>query len=384
MEVTATPMDIRRIGTTAGLLGAAALVAALGAGPLLVTGADHLDAPTAKSDPRIDITDIYAFASAGGTSLVLNVNPLTSPADTAGARFNPDALYQFNVDTNLDAKADVAYRLRFSKPYTANGSTVQSYQLKRATKTQVGRNQFSGEVVATGKTTPYGKSPKVASIRGGGKVFVGPRDDPFFFDLPGFVQFKTQLLGGSTDLGVLLGGFTGSDTFAGTNISSIVIELPNARLGGTDKTVGVWATTSKRSNGKYTQVERMGRPAINTVFNHTDADKEAANRRSPAGDRAADRERVVGVLEAIDNVLEVNGAPSYDAATIQAIADILLPDTLTIKLGDTSGFLNGRRLADDVIDIEFSVLTNGNVTSDGVNANDKAFLATFPYLAAPH
>jgi len=120
------------------------------------------------------------------------------------------------------------------------------------------------------------------------------------------------------------------------------------------------------------------------VFNHTDADKEAANRRGPAGDRAADRERVVGVLQAIDTVLETNGAPSYDDATIEATADVLLPDTLTVKLGDVSGFLNGRRLADDVIDAEFGLLTNGNVTSDGVDANDRAFPSSFPYLAAPH
>jgi hypothetical protein len=378
-------MDIRRIGATAGLLGAAALVATIGAGPLVVTGADHLDAPTAKSDPRIDITDIYAFASKGGTSLVLNVNPLTSPADTAGARFSHTALYQFNVDTNLDARVDIAYRLRFSKPWRAsNGSIVQSYEVKRATKSQVTRNQFSGDLVAKGLTTAYGKSPRIASVSGGGKVFVGPRDDPFFFDLPGFVEFKTQLLAGSTDLGTLLGGFTGTDTFAGTNNSSIVLEVPNKRLGGTGRTVGVWATTYNRLNGAYVQVERMGRPAINTVFNHTNGDKEAANRRSPSGDRAADRARVVGVLDAIDNVLEVNGAPSYDDATIQAIADILVPDTLTVQLGNASGFLNGRRLADDVIDVEFGVLTNGNVTSDGVNANDKAFPASFPYLAAPH
>ena len=127
----------------------------------------------------------------------------------------------------------------------------------------------------------------------------------------------------------------------------------------------------------------MARPAINTVFNHTDAQKDAANFRGPAGDRAADRTRVVGVLQAIDNVLEANGLSSYNSATIEAIADVLLPDTLTIALGEASGFLNGRRLADDVIDAEFSLLTNGNVTSDGVNANDKAFLANFPYLAAP-
>ena len=72
-------MDIRRLGATAGLLGAAALVAALGAGPLLVTGADHLDAPGVKADKRTDITDVYAFASQGGTTLALNINPLHEP-----------------------------------------------------------------------------------------------------------------------------------------------------------------------------------------------------------------------------------------------------------------------------------------------------------------
>jgi hypothetical protein len=386
LEVTDNPMNtIRRTGGIIALLAGAGLVAALGASPLLVAGADHLDAPTAKSDARIDITDIYAFASKGGTSLVLNVNPLTSPADTGNARFSHSALYQFNVDTNLDARADVAYRIKFSKPWrNRDGNIVQCYTVKRATGSQARRNQFSGDVVAHGMTTAYGASTKVAGVRGGGKVFAGPRDDPFFFDLPGFVEFKTQLLAGSTDLDVLLGGFTGADTFAGTNNSSIVLELPNKRLGGSDATVGVWATTSNKVKGKYVQVERMGRPAINTVFNHTDADKEAANRRSPAGDRAADRERVVGVLQAIDNVLETNGAPSYDDPTIEATADVLLPDTLTVKLGDTSGFLNGRRLADDVIDAEFGLLTNGNVTSDGVDANDKAFKSSFPYLAAPH
>ena len=105
----------RRAGATLGLLASAGLVAALGAGPLLVNGADHLDAPTAKADHRIDITDIYAFKSAGGTTLVLNVNPLTSPADSKKARFRTGTLYEFLIDTNLDAAADIAYRVRFTK-----------------------------------------------------------------------------------------------------------------------------------------------------------------------------------------------------------------------------------------------------------------------------
>ena len=152
-------MDIRRLGATAGLLGAAALVAALGAGPLLVTGADHLDAPGVKADKRTDITDVYAFASQGGTTLALNINPLTSPADTAGARLSDTALYQFLIDTNADAKADIAYRLRFSKPWTRPAMARWSSRTSSSGQpaTRPAPTSFSGDLVATGKTTAYGQ-----------------------------------------------------------------------------------------------------------------------------------------------------------------------------------------------------------------------------------
>ena len=368
-----------------GLLAIAGAVATLGFGGLLASGADHLDAPTAKSDRRIDITDVYAFKSAGGTTLIVNVNPLTSPADTKAAAFNPAAIYQLNVDTNLDGRADIAYRVKFGSVSTqSDGTVVQTYSVKRATGVAAGLNEWTGATVATGVTTRYKLRTQIASISGGGKVFAGPRDDPFFFDLPGFVEFKKQLLAGSTDLTVLLGGFTAKDTFAGTNVSTIAIEVPDARLGGTGKTIGVWATTLQQKGSLYDQVDRMGRPAINTVFNNTNAEKEAANRLRPSDDRAFDRDNVIAVLNAIDNVLQVNAAPNYTANQISGLADVLLPDTLTVKLGDATGFLNGRRLADDVINAELSLLTNGNVTSDGVDANDKAVLASFPYAATPH
>ena len=378
----------RRTGATLGLLASAGLIAALAAGPMLVTGADHLDAPSTKKDARTDITDIYAFRSAGGTTLVMNVNPLTSPADTKTARLRQGALYEFLIDTNADAGADIAYRVRFTNFRTlSSGAVVQDYTIKRATGAAARRHEWSGTTVSTGRTSSYNASAnaaRVSSVVGGGKSFVGPRDDPFFFDLPGFVEFKKQLLAGSTDLSVLLGGFTGNDTFAGTNITSIVLEVPNSRLGGSGKTVGVWATTSVSGSAGDRQVDRMGRPAINTVFNTSNFDKEAFNRLQPGSDRAVARENVIGVLNAIDNVLQVNGAPNYTDAEIGGLAKVLLPDLLTVKLGDAAGFLNGRRLADDVIDAEFSVLTKGNVDSDGVDANDKGFRATFPYLARPH
>ena len=57
----------------------------------------------------------------------------------------------------------------------------------------------------------------------------------------------------------------------------------------------------------------MGRPAINTVFNNTNAEKEAANRLRPTDDRAFDRDNVIATMTAIDNVLDVNALPNYTA-----------------------------------------------------------------------
>ena len=60
------------------------------------------------------------------------------------------------------------------------------------------------------------------------------------------------------------------------------------------------------------------------------------------------------------------------------------PDILTFDTAKSDGFLNGRRLADDVIDAELGLVTEGAVTTDCVSGNDSAFRAGFPYLATPH
>ena len=135
----------KRTASGLGLLAAAGAIAALGSGPLLVGAADHLDAPTAKSDHRIDITDLYAFKSKGGTTLIVNVNPLTSPADTKTAVLNTKALYQIKVDTNLDGYADIAYRIRFSHTRTlGDGAKVQDYVIKRVTGAAARLDKWGG------------------------------------------------------------------------------------------------------------------------------------------------------------------------------------------------------------------------------------------------
>jgi uncharacterized protein DUF4331 len=391
----------RRTAGVAGVLGIVGIVATIGSAPMGVGAADHLDAPTAKHDARIDITDLYAFKSGAGTTLVLNVNPLTTPANSKTARFSTSALYEFKVDITGDAVADIAYRIRFNQTRLASDGTVfQTYRIRRATGAAARANEWSGTLIGIGGTTGYHRSPRVSPTTIGGRAFAGVRDDPFFFDLPGFVQFKGELLMGNTTLGApgggagtLLGGFTGTDTFAGTNVSSIALWIPDRYLGGTGRHIGVWATTSYASSTGWVQVDRMGRPAINTVFNGlhvpttstlNNAEKEAFNRLSPRSDRAVATDNVEAVLNAIGGVLTANGATPYTPAEVSGIAKILLPDVLTFQVGNAGGFLNGRKLGDDVINAEFGLLTNGAVSSDGVDANDSAFSGAFPYLAAAH
>jgi hypothetical protein len=328
-----------------------------------------------------------------------------SPTDSKSATFRTSAIYELKVDKNHDGKADIAYRVRFGAAQTkSDGTKVQAYVVRRATGWQALSNVWTGAVVAVGTTTPYKHAVRTASIAGGGAAFAGTRDDPFFFDLPGFVNFKEQLLGGSTVLGDLLGGFTGTDTFAGTNVLSIALRIPNDKLGGTGKSVGVWGTTSVARNGGWAQIDRMGRPAINTVFNglllpsssvYNGLEKDAFNFQRPNADAGTTTGNVTTVLNAIGNVLTANGATAYTGGEVAAIASVLLPDELTLTLGSNAGFasgtslgtlgLNGRKLGDDVIDAEFALLTNFVITTgDGVNANDATLSSSFPYLAGPH
>ena len=148
----------------------------------------------------------------------------------------------------------------------------------------------------------------------------------------------------------------------------------------------------------YQQQDQMGRPAVNTVFNGS-ADKNSFNVTTPSAMGAIFQPKFLTNLVALDGALFAAN-PAYVRYTTNALG--MSPTVLTTTLatdvlgvtttGATSlGTLNGRTLADDAIDIELKFLifggptgaSNPQLTSDNVNANDKAFLSTFPYLAAP-
>jgi hypothetical protein len=116
----------------------------------------------------------------------------------------------------------------------------------------------------------------------------------------------------------------------------------------------------------------MGRPAINTVFNHG-TDKNVFNGINPSQDRELFESSFIATLESF----------GYTSDQADAIADILLPDILTYNYNSSAGYLNGRKLTDDVIDISLKLVTNGQITTDGVGPHTD-YLDHFPYLGQPH
>jgi hypothetical protein len=363
-------------------LGVAALALTIGVAPMLTSGADHLDAPSLGSisvNPNdslnvskvrgpLDINDVYVFrgSDASRTALAMTVNPAINVLGPT--TFQPGAEYTFNVDTGTDAVADTHVTATFGEP-DARG--VQHYTVK-----------LDGMAVASGFSD--GEKGK-AQGRSGVASFAGMRSDPFFFDLLGFLG---SVKGQGTRT---LNDGNQSDFFAGLNTLAIVVELPSAAIGGSGTNVGVWATT--RVNGSV--ADQMGRPAINTVFNGSSADKEAFNVTAPASQPTAMggafRTNVIGVLQFFSS-LDTEGA--YSDGEAGALADVLLPDVIRYTLGSVAaGPLNGRGLADDVIDAELNIVTGGfafagrdgvgAIPTDGVGPHGD-YLATFPYLGAPH
>ena len=375
-----------------GLLAVAGLTLVLGGAPLLAAAADHLDAPALgglsqdggfaphSDHGDRDINDLYVFDAANATRTVLALT--TNPAiDLFGGSFGTNVRYIINIDRTGDAVQDLAYVWRFG-PVT-NGAqryTVTRYEGANA------RSLAAGAVVATGSTAGNG----VGTAKGGAKVFAGVRSDPFFFDLTGFVGTVFGL--GTDQL-----GDDPTDFFLMRNTNALVLEVPNAALGGSH--IGVWGVTTWWDGSAWMAGDQMGRPAINTVFNNAivdpanvGLDKNRFNATPPSKQRTAFggifRTNMVATLENIDAALHLTGAPhnctDNPPATANAIADILLPDVLTYDVGTTAvGPLNGRALQDDVIDTELGITTHGCVTSDGVHMHG-VYLSSFPYLGQPH
>ena len=325
--------------------------------------ADHLDAPGLTSpmgDSRTDITDVYAFRKPGDelhkSILVLNVNPL---APALASFFNSGAIYMINIDTDGDAVADRSFRIRFSD--VVDGAQTATVHL--ATGSLAAGLNDGGPAVIAGAPASFDSQAQITT-RGDYRFFAGLRSDPFFFDLLGFLNNLT---------------FTGRDFFIDKNVFGIVLEVPNSALGASK--VKLWARTLLVENGTLVRDDRMARPAINTVFNHG-PDKNIFNSIDPDQDlTASTNDPTITFLMSFTSTLENLG--KYTADQADAIARILLPDLLDYDVSIPSGYLNGRQLRDDVIDISLNLVTQGGLITDGVGPHSD-YTLDFPYLGTPH
>jgi hypothetical protein len=239
----------RRRALAAGFL----VIAGAGGAAGLAIGSDHQDTPEVELNPRMDMTDVYAFpgASPGRIALVMNSRAFLTPGATAAdASFDPDLLYQFKVDNDGDAREDRVIQVTF----TGTGAE-QQVQVRGPVAPPVQgamMNQLADVSAAvTGAIdTPLGSSSDL-------QVFAGPRDDPFFIDLEAAfcILPDRKPVGGPLAEACALSPSPsapfyfrnpGVNYVQGFNVLSIVVELPSSMLeNGAPGKLGIWGTISR-------------------------------------------------------------------------------------------------------------------------------------------
>ncbi|MFE9094781.1 DUF4331 domain-containing protein [Streptomyces sp. NPDC007264] len=405
--------------------------------PGAASASSHREAPLISGQPQYDNTDLYAFVSPDKpdtTTVIANFVPFEEPAGGPNFyTFADDAQYDIHVDNNGDAQGELVFRYTF-KTHVKNKNTflyntgpvdslddpdlnvTQTYDIdlvKLHKQRLVAKTRIADDVpvapsnVGKASMPDYGKlrDQAVHQLAGGATTFAGQADDPFFADLRVF----DLLYGGNLSE-------VGNDTLKGYNVNSLALQVPNdlIRESAHQPVVGIWATVQRKdAHGDWTQVSRLGNPLVNEVVN-PQKDKDTFNASAPWQDaqflKNVTNPELPKLIEAIykikapaeprndlvdvflKGVKGLNQPPYVRPAeelrlntSIQPSAD---PKRLGVLDGDNAGFPNGRRLTDDVIDealqvVEGELVGSKNDLGDAVDANDKKFGHSFPYLAEP-
>jgi hypothetical protein len=361
-----------------------------------------------------------------------------------------DLTYQFRFDTETRNPDTFLYNTGpINSNDDPNWNRPQTYSVKLV---QEGHGRSNDEVLGSHLTTPPDhigprSTPNYAalaasavhSLPGGTKVFAGQRDDPFFvdlgsiFDLAGLRPFNSLHA-------IPLPVSAGHDGVARYNTHSIAIQVPiNQLTVPGHPTIGIYASASRRSvrilhkdgeqedGGHWVQVSRLAEPLINEAVIPLGR-KDQWNREDPENDSqfegfylnpevsrlegglyaalapidTTNRQDLVAILLTGVPGLNFTGPRKADLLRLNtSIPPSASPSRLGVLDGDLAGFPNGRRLADDVVDIELRAFAQGygpflnnllglpnkspnNLLGDGVDANDMPFLSSFPYVATPH
>jgi len=382
-----------RKGPVTVLAAGLALVLWLGcASPSLA--ADHGDAPNVDNDPGADIADVFAFLDPNDNMKVViigTVHGFIVPGEAGNfAAFDPNVKFRFNLEQTGDAKPDQFIEVTFSERTGATDPQTATIRLPDKTKFTAPTTPATFAATANPQTVTTDPTSGV-------KFFAGEVDDPFFFDIPAFQRFVASVKAGAPDPTVFN---RGRDTFAGYNVLGIAMELPAALVRGKadNNKLGVEFVTLRRSqspgskgqirsSGSFKQVDRMGNPAVNVALIPF-ARKSEYNAATPIDDSkgkfAAD----------ITSTLKLFGTDDAHIAILAGVAithgdylhlDLTIPNSG--PMGGTNSqasFPNGRRLADNTIDILLTIINNGNTLSQNVSGSDIPPQDSFPFLALPH
>jgi hypothetical protein len=360
---------------------------------------------------------------------------------------NPDTfLYNTGPITSLDDP-------NWNRPQTYSVTLVRT--LGGVSKKEVlGQNLLTPPDNIGPRSTPNYNALAAAAVQplpDGAFVFAGQRDDPFFVDL-GSVFDLAGLRPFNPFHAIPLAAKPGRDAVKNYNTHSIVLQVPISQLVTADQpTIGIYASASRRKQrvlrddgtaddlGAWVQVSRLGEPLINEVviplgqkdfWNRVDPKDDAQFESLYLSPEVSRLENALygtppqghpgGALEAIDTTgrtdlvaILLTGVPGLNFTgshradllrlntSIPATGPVGTGNRLGVLAGDFAGFPNGRRLEDDVVDIDLRAFAQGygpilhaalglpdktpnDLLGDGVDQNDKPFLTHFPYVAAPH
>jgi hypothetical protein len=360
-----------------------------------------------------------------------------------------DIRYRFTFDTEIRNPNSFLYAgpgtTGFEDPKL---NLIQRYDVVRETYNGNGKLKQAKKVGNDLPVAPPNIGPKTfpnygnfvgaatRTLKDGTKLFVGSRDDPFYVDLGATFDAINVRVGTGNEGG-------GKDDFSGYSTSTTVMQIPErlvtrdgqpvASADAKNAVVGVWSSTERRrlevtnadynagsnakSGNKWVQVSRLGNPLVNEVviplgmkdrFNRTTPDRDAElygqfvtepelakvlnalfNVNAPETDRT---DIVQAVLQGIPGLNEHKGkfagTPVDTLKLNLGVPPTNSPSRFGVIGGDNAGYPNGRRPADDVVDIDLQVIAgilvdNAVPLGDGVDQNDKSFLSQFPDLAAP-
>ena len=363
--------------------------------------ADHGDAPLTSGDQASDLGDVYFFLDPNDNAkavMIATVRGFIVPGEAVNfGIFDSNVSFEFEIENTGDAKSDGHFAISFDKRSADPGPSPRP--ILQVPKAQTATIRFPGGQVFTAPVVnpSLGATPPAQTVTALGTTgvdfFAGEVDDPFFFDLPAFGRFIASVRAGTPDPTQFN---RGRDTFAGYNIMAIAMRVPVAMIKGSGNIIGLDVLSrrpsvptgkvkKKQIGGQVTTVDRMGNPAVNVAlipFNRKDEYNASTTVDDAAGRFAND----------IGATLTALGTNATNQAILAAVAitngDFLHLDVSKANTGAGggvnvgSGFPNGRRLQDDVIDTLLNIITNGGITTgDQVNGNDVSFGSTFPFLA---